>query len=672
LEINIMAEIKFGAGSQAYYGDVVTADRPTSTGLSLVNTNVYSLKPQIDNNPDLYPNKSEMLLFKNGQLAFGLINNKLYENGKEVSKEQAQAGSNVNYTGIAGELATLGIRTAVGTQGAPFVRDPAAEKKFAEEFKARARANYESIANQTDKSYDAAKKEALTIINSSNEDIINRFGGVNKEGVTGSGFGINALIDSSIFPEQYQPGTGTGKYAGTGPAQYVRGSGAITEKDIQELAKIHSDTSNPAAAAEAFKKLYNIFQNDASWLRREQAQNAINPPDQFRYPTDANGTPITNAGRIAIGLKPIPGLPIGELGKLPLEVLKSELAKYEIPYDTEGATEGTAQGLEGKTSASLKTYTAKDGLEFTDQQAFATYQASLLAEQRAQAEAEAKAAAAEFEKKFKSENAIISLTALFDKYGLGSLVPKIKELAIAGATEDTITIQLSETPEYKKRFSANEERLKKGLSVLSPSEYIGLEDDYRQIFRAYGLKSFDNDEYVQKIIANDTSVTELTNRVVTAVQRVQNADPMVLSTLRGFYKIQDNDLVAYVLDPDKEFPKLERQITVAEIGTAARVQGLPTSLPVAEQLAAQGVTKAAAQKGYATIADILPAAEKLSDIYSSTLDEYRLGEAEQEVFNTLASAQRKRRALMEREIGTFGGSSGVGRGSLGTQTGGTF
>jgi len=125
-----MADIKFGAFSNAIYGDVVTADRPTSTGLSLVNTNVYSGKPQIDNNPDLYPNKSEMILFKNGIPATGLINNKLYENGKEVSKEQAQAGSNVNYAGIAGELSTLGIRPAVGTRGAEFVRDAEAEKKF--------------------------------------------------------------------------------------------------------------------------------------------------------------------------------------------------------------------------------------------------------------------------------------------------------------------------------------------------------------------------------------------------------------------------------------------------------------------------------------------------------------------------------------------------------------
>jgi hypothetical protein len=282
------------------------------------------------------------------------------------------------------------------------------------------------------------------------------------------------------------------------------------------------------------------------------------------------------------------------------------------------------------------------------------------------------AAAAEAAKREKAENAITVLTSRFNRYGLASLVPKIRELAIGGASESTITLQLQETEEYKTRFKANQDRIKKGLRVLEPSDYLNLEDDYRQILRAYGLKQFDNDAYVNQFISNDISTTELSNRVVTAVQRVQNADPAILATLRGYYGISDNDLVAYVLDPNQQFQKIERQVAAAEIGAAAGLQGLTAGVTVAEQLAAQGVTKAQAQKGYATIADILPTAEKLSDIYKGTLDEYRQSEAEQEVFNTLASAQRKRRALAEREIAAFGGASGLGKTALDQTARGTF
>ncbi len=283
-----------------------------------------------------------------------------------------------------------------------------------------------------------------------------------------------------------------------------------------------------------------------------------------------------------------------------------------------------------------------------------------------------KAAAEAAARQEKAENAIAVLTDRFTRYGLASLVPRIKQLAISGASESTITLQLQESEEYKTRFKANEDRIKKGLRVLDPSDYLNLEDDYRQILRAYGLKAFDTDAYVQQFIANDIATTELSNRVVTAVQRVQNADPAVLTTLRSFYGISDNDLVAYVLDPNQQFQKIERQVAAAEIGAAAGLQGISTGVSVAEQLATQGITKAQAQKGYATIADILPTAEKLSGIYDKTLPSYGLAEAEQEVFNTLASAQRKRRALAEREIAEFSGASGLSKSALSKQIGGTY
>lgn len=271
-----------------------------------------------------------------------------------------------------------------------------------------------------------------------------------------------------------------------------------------------------------------------------------------------------------------------------------------------------------------------------------------------------------------TQSALAVMQARFSQYGLASLADTIRTLAIDGATEDTISLQLQETPAYKARFKANEDRLRKGLQVLSPSQYLSLEDDYRQILRAYGLRQFDTDDYVSTFISNDISVTELTNRVATAVQRVQQADPGVLSTLRTFYGIADNDLVGYVLDPEKELPKIERQVAAAEIGATARMQGIAATRPVAEQLAAQGITRAQAQQGYANIAALLPEAEKLSDIYKDTMEGYRLAEAEQEVFNQLASAQRKRQQLAERERAEFGGASGVARGALSSQTAGNI
>lgn len=279
---------------------------------------------------------------------------------------------------------------------------------------------------------------------------------------------------------------------------------------------------------------------------------------------------------------------------------------------------------------------------------------------------------AELDEKMRKENALANLTATFSKYNLQSLIPKIKELVVNGATESTIALELAETPEYKQRFKANTARLAKGLAVLDPGTYIGMEDSYRQALRAYGLKQFDTDDYVSQFIANDISANELSNRIVTAVQRVQNADPAITKQLRDFYNIGQNDLVAYVLDPNQQFQKIERQVQAAEIGVAARRQGINAGVQVAEQLAAQGVDQATAQKGYATIADILPDAKRLSEIYGTTLEGYDLGQAEQEVFNQLASAQRRRQKLTQREVAEFSGKSGLMKTTLGSDTTGQF
>jgi len=362
----------------------------------------------------------------------------------------------------------------------------------------------------------------------------------------------------------------------------------------------------------------------------------------------------------------------GGIPQLVIQKLKSQwgnlfdssgLPQPKVAED--GGTTITDTGITG--IGAVNTGANMTGISPAVQAQISALQAQLNAQQT-QAQTQAAAAAAAETAKRESVGKIVA--ARFAQYGLSTLGAKVLELAKQGYNEDTITLELQNSEEYKIRFAANEERLKKGLSVLTPAEYLSVEDAYRQTLRAYGLTQFDNDAYVKQFIANDVSPTELSNRVVTAVQRVQNADPAVAQTLRDYYGIGQTDMVAYVLDPNQKLQEIQRKVAASEIGVAARRQGLEAGVSVAEQLAAQGVTQAEAQKGYATIADILPTAQKLSDIYGTTIDGYGQAEAEQEVFNQLASAQRKRQALTSREIAAFGGSSGMAKSSLKQSTGG--
>ena len=256
------------------------------------------------------------------------------------------------------------------------------------------------------------------------------------------------------------------------------------------------------------------------------------------------------------------------------------------------------------------------------------------------------------------------VTDRFNSYNLGTLASKIRELAIGGANEATITLALQQTDEYKERFKANALRAEKKLRVLQPSEYLAAEESYRQVLRTYGLNQFDTPEQVSQFIANDTSSTEINNRISTAVTRIKNADPAIISTLRDYYNLGNTDLIAYVLDTKNQLPEVLKKVSAAEIGTAATKQGLTSTAYGAELLANQGVDQAQAQAVYSKIAEVLPTAEKLSDIYGTTMEGYDQKKAEQEYFGQMASAKRARESLRAREIASFSGSAGLTKGSL--------
>ena len=264
------------------------------------------------------------------------------------------------------------------------------------------------------------------------------------------------------------------------------------------------------------------------------------------------------------------------------------------------------------------------------------------------------------------------LLSEFNQYGLGSLVEPLKNLIQSGPDSSQLTLALRATDAYKKRFSANADRIAKGLSALNEREYLGMEDQYQNIMRNYGLPatyyakdSMGTQAGFNQLLANDVSAAELEDRVMTAQSRVINSSPEIKQALRAFYPdITDGDILAYTLDPTKALTDIKRKVTAAEIGGAALGAGLKTSQLAAEGLAGYGVTKQQAQQGYGAIAEFLPTGQKLSEIYQES--PYTQTQAEQEIFNLANSAEaaKKRKRLSQLETGSFSGSSGAGSGAL--------
>jgi hypothetical protein len=284
--------------------------------------------------------------------------------------------------------------------------------------------------------------------------------------------------------------------------------------------------------------------------------------------------------------------------------------------------------------------------------------------------------------KYKStvdEDAYAVLQSTMRDYGLEELVPDIQKFMEAGIGENQAGIEIRKTQAYQNRFKGNAMRLAAGKNALGEDAYLALEDSYNQTLRSYGLQNyFGIDRKVAQakmadIIGNDISSDEFIDRIDTVVTRVNNADPKIKQTLNRFYNITDDDLVKYFLNPKENLPMLEEKVTSAEIGAAALAQaGLTTDVTSATALAKMGITKAVAQKGYSEIAEALPGATKLSQIYGEEGINYTQKTAEEEVFGQLESARRKRAKLSEKEIASFSGSSGTARGSLGGSTSGKF
>jgi len=281
--------------------------------------------------------------------------------------------------------------------------------------------------------------------------------------------------------------------------------------------------------------------------------------------------------------------------------------------------------------------------------------------------------------KEKSVSAYDTLLTEFTKYGLGTLVSDVKDLLIETPPSQMSRV-LENTKAYQQRFSANADRIAKGLTALSPAAYIGLEDQYQKIMRNYGLPasyyakdSMGTQSGFNQLLANDVSSAELEDRVMTAQNRVINAAPEVTTALKQFYPdITNSDILAYTLDPTKALSEIKRKVTAAEIGGAAIGAGLGTSATRAEELARYGVTAESAKTNYNAIGGGLQRGSQLASIYGQ--DPYTQTTAEQELFNLpgQVQAKEKRKKIIGMEKATFSGQTGITSGALARDRAGSY
>jgi len=219
---------------------------------------------------------------------------------------------------------------------------------------------------------------------------------------------------------------------------------------------------------------------------------------------------------------------------------------------------------------------------------------------------------------YKDYSARDSVMKMFENTGLGqsfldSLMKSIDQVYAdnVAPTDAQILNSIYNSDAYKTRFAANEvikARMAKGEGrpgdrLLTPAEYVKTEAAYREMMSEAGLPPgfYDQTEDFTKFIAElGTSVAEISERINIAKSALQNADNNIKQALRDYYGLSEQDMVAYLLDPDKAFQAINQRFrytttearemyTKAEVGGAALRAGMQGG--VSEKFAEE-ITKA--------------------------------------------------------------------------------
>lgn len=457
--------------------------------------------------------------------------------------------------------------------------------------------------------------------------------------------------------QQYGGNVGFGSFGAFTPKNAEVGTTLLQptyEQGVYSKATITADSTDP------YRRSSFAEGNKVPLFNAEGKQ--LTPAEAARTETGLNfaaaGWDIGyGPGYIAPGVKVDPEFASFNNVRANANVAPAVMAGYNIEGDN------TAPGFGGGSRLFSTTNTSTSNANLT-----ATTTA-------ANAAAEAKRAA--------GQSAYNILFEQFQQYGLGALIEPLKGFIVEGLSPAEFTIRLRDTDAYKKRFAANAQRINKGLRALSEAEYIGLEDQYQNVMRNYGLPEsyyakgdMGTQVGFEKFIAGDVSAAELEDRIQTAQNRVLYANPEVSTALKQFYPdITNGDILAYALDPQQALTNIKRKVTAAEIGAGALQAGLQTDLAKAEALRGYGVTGEQARQGYQAIAGYLPRASTLGDIYAKQgMGPFTQGTAEAEVFGTpgAAEAAQKRRKLTELEQASFSGSAGRAGGALARERAGQF
>jgi hypothetical protein len=202
-------------------------------------------------------------------------------------------------------------------------------------------------------------------------------------------------------------------------------------------------------------------------------------------------------------------------------------------------------------------------------------------------------------------------------YGLGGLDRWVWSMIVNGRQPAEILRELRQTEVYKARFPAMDILRSKGLPLPTEAEYLAYEARVRELFRQAGMprEFYDQPADIAFLMGNNLSVAQVADRLDRAFVAVRQApEPVRQAFAELFGPDSERALAAYVFDPDRALPVLERAVATAEVRGAAATFGFDVGATRAAEIAATGARFGEASAGFARIAEQAP-------LYTETIGE---------------------------------------------------
>lgn len=282
------------------------------------------------------------------------------------------------------------------------------------------------------------------------------------------------------------------------------------------------------------------------------------------------------------------------------------------------------------------------------------------------------------EKRRRDAEAKAILTSRFKEFGgMEGLINDLDRLIREwGNNVEVIMAKIPETETYQKRFKGLVELRKKGVTdIRNESEYLGLEREYRSVFREAGMRDFlgpdgtqtQFDAIAELVSDYSVSVNEVRARVNDAARVVADTSQETIDALQEYYGLDMATLTEYVLDPVRTQDKINQISNATLLGGGAARAGLDVGLETAEKLADiggdQDMNAGVYQQQFTKAATLRDATARLASIEDTTLTDSEVLESSMDLD---AGAKKKVKGLQSRERARFSGGSGITSSSLST------